>query len=100
ARNEYKLKPAVLHGKWEPGGGPATLVDGPKAHDPALGLVKRLRIGRRLRAFRHAVIAHHGRDPQPVVGEHAAAPRGLAFAVMDLIAPGIHRRLVAPERQR
>src|SRR3977135_1013919 len=48
----------------------------------------------------HAVVAHDGGDPQPVVAEHAAASCLLRGAMLRLVAPSGDRRLVAPERQR
>ena len=47
------------------------------------------RVGGGLRALGHAVVAHDGGDPQPVVGEHASAALGLAFAVLRLVTPAV-----------
>src|ERR1043166_8763147 len=68
--------------------------------EPALCVMERPRIRRRLVAFGHAVIADHGCNAQPVIGEHTAAALGLAAPVIFLVAPTLHRILVAPERQR
>src|SRR5690349_18205633 len=62
--------------------------------------VLRPRIGRRLVPLVHAVVAQHGGDAQPVVAQDAAAARRLSLAMMFLVAPGLYRRLVAPERER
>src|SRR3954453_20267477 len=63
-------------------------------------VMERPRIRWRLAAFRHAIIADHGCNAQPVIGEHTAAALGLAAPVILLVAPTLHRILVAPERQR
>src|SRR5262249_43541743 len=72
----------------------------PRNNERRLRLVRGARVGWGLSAFGHAVVAHNRGDPQPVVGEHAAAALGLAGAVLLLIAPTRHRLLAAPERQR
>src|SRR6185312_16728169 len=58
------------------------------------------RIGRRLVPFGHAVVAHHGGDAQAIIAEHALAAGLLGLAVVLDVAPGLHRRLVAPEGER
>src|SRR4029078_9489822 len=58
------------------------------------------RIRWRLAAFRHAIITDHGWHAQPIIGKHTAAALGLALPVILLVAPDLHRILVAPERQR
>src|ERR1700704_3331274 len=78
----------------------------PSRHDVALdsapaAAVRLLAIVRGLIApLAHAVVAHDGGDPQPVVAEHAAASCLLRGAMLRLVAPSGDRRLVAPERQR
>src|SRR5690242_18006429 len=66
----------------------------------ASGMMERPRIRRRLGALVHAVVADHRGDAKPIAGEHAAAAGGLALAVLLLVPPVLHRRLVTPERQR
>src|SRR6476646_3627809 len=51
--------------------------------------MERPRVRWRLAALRHAIIA-----------DHTAAALGLAAPVILLVAPVLHRILVAPERQR
>src|SRR4051812_21105449 len=63
-------------------------------------VMERPRIGWRLAAFRQAIIADHGCNAQPVIGEYTAAALGLAVPVILLVAPALHGILVAPERQR
>ena len=57
-------------------------------------------IGGRLVACVHAVVAHHTGDADAVVGKHFAASLRLRYAMAFDIAPGLHCRLVAPERDR
>ena len=57
------------------------------------------RICGRLLAIVHAVVAHHGRNPQAVVGKDATAPGLLGAAVGVHLPPPGHGRFVAPERE-
>ena len=54
---------------------------------------------RRLIAFVQAVVTHHARHPQPVVLEDPRAALGLRTAMLDRVAPGFHRSLVAEENR-
>src|SRR5713101_137519 len=62
--------------------------------------VSRAAVFRGLFAFSHAVVTHHGRDAQAVIGKDTRAPANLRGAVAAEVAPAPHRLLVAPERER
>src|SRR4029450_1270200 len=62
--------------------------------------IHRARIGWRLGALGHAVIAHDAGDAQAIVAEHALAAALLGGAVAFDVAPCRNRRLVAPEGER
>jgi hypothetical protein len=55
---------------------------------------------RRLRAFVHAVIAHHGGNTDLVIAKDPVVPRALRSVMLLLLAPAGDRLLIAPKRQR
>src|SRR5690606_16271751 len=55
---------------------------------------------RRLGTIFETIVAQHTGDAQPIVAEDTGAALDLGRAVPRLVAPGLHRRLVTPERQR
>src|SRR3954452_10436095 len=54
----------------------------------------------RLLAIIHAVVADDAGDTQVIIGEDFCAALGLGAAVLHRVAPGLHGRLVPPERHR
>ena len=56
--------------------------------------------GRLLAPLGHAIVAHHGRDAQPVVAEDATTAGRLGAAMLLLVAPTGNRSFVPAERQR